>query len=497
MSSRVGPQLGGRWFPQPPGRWLPLGLLLPAGLVASSVSGSRDIREAGLRCSVVALACLTASSFGTSAGLSSAASLYVALFSLFHFSLFGVVAFLGPERLGVEYQYLLGWLGGAVAFYAAGLAAMGLVGFTTAALVVLSVGNTNHGPSFRAENWDQTLLERLGARGLALQFLGLGLWAWQLIVSGGFSALSLTYGQFLSSATGLASWGSWMVGLGFALSPFGKVRVQRVAIVSFTIFALILFPLGLRGTVLFPLAAWLASRSAANRKTPTLLVAAGGAALMVVSAGVRAVRDGNAAVAKPTGVVGSLIDAFSELGGSIFPTVLTIRWREAGLPADHFTSFAIVLIRQWELLVVGHRLPGDQDMRIFNVEITNRAGPYGGSPIAEGYHALGLPGVLITMVILGSVVGLSMRRQEVSVAWLGYSAAIMLPLFVNVRNSFAQVPPQIAMGVVFVFLSMHVTRRLAVNRPSRNSSHHLIDGNVPRDYGPGSQGRPVPDRDSR
>jgi len=382
-------------------------------------------------------------------------SLYIVIFSLFHFSFFVVMATFGASAVSPEFQFLLGWLAGPRGLQAAQLACLGLTSFTIAAIVATSwrVGRAPARQPAAATTADR---ERLGLSGLILQIFGLLLWGWQLVASGGFSALSLTYGEFLATTTALSSWGSWMVGLGFALSPFGERWVRRTSLVLFVLFAAILFPLGLRGTVLFPLAAWLASRAAVNKRTPVLGVLASGAILMVASAAVRSVRDGGVASSQAKGVLTSFLDSLLELGASIYATILTVGWRVDGVPANHFVSFFIVPLRLWERFVLGIRVPADHDLRIFNVEMMYRAGPFGGSPIAEGYNAAGAAGVVLTMLTLGGLTGWALRMQLTSVAWLGYSAAILLPLYINVRNSFASVPAQIGLGIAFVFLAMRL-----------------------------------------
>lgn len=434
--------------------------LAVAASLALGIDTTSTMFDIALRTGLVTLLCLSVAAGWRLEGVASGQGMYVLVFALFHFALFGVVGFFGYEALSSTYDGALTWLDRANTRLAVKMAALGLVGFTAAASLIAgspASASVNSRIGAPLSSSDMGKLRRLGIAGLGVEVLGLLLWAAQIAISGGFGALSLTYGEFLATASGLSSFGSWMVGFGVALTPFGSKAVRRAGLLGFALFALVLFPLGLRGTVLFPLAALIASRSAARLRTPAWFLGLVAVSALILSAIVRAVREGNVRVARPDSVGQALLDAFAELGGSIYPTVLTMRWQEEGVPFDRFVGFFAVPIRAWERFVLGVDVPGDEDTRIFNTEIMLRDGPFGGSPVAEGYHAAGFTGVLITMTAIGVVFGVLARKQRHSVEWLGYTAATLFPLFVNVRNSFAPVPLQIMMGVVVVFVAIRVS----------------------------------------
>ena len=84
---------------------------------------------------------------------------------------------------------------------------------------------------------------------------------------------------------------------------------------------------------------------------------------------------------------------------------------------------------------------------MFNVEIANRVGQIGGSPVAEAFHNFGTVGVVLFMAVLGALLVRLERRSDAVVG------VVLLPLLIQVRNSFAPVPVQIGIGLLLVALT--------------------------------------------
>jgi hypothetical protein len=75
----------------------------------------------------------------------------------------------------------------------------------------------------------------------------------------------------------------------------------------------------------------------------------------------------------------------------------------------------------------------------------------GVSPIAEGYHNFGTVGVVLVMLAIGLAIGRieHLPRTPWGTALTG---VVLLPLLVQVRNNFAPIPVQLALGLLLLCL---------------------------------------------
>jgi len=96
--------------------------------------------------------------------------------------------------------------------------------------------------------------------------------------------------------------------------------------------------------------------------------------------------------------------------------------------------------------------------------VLSRVGPIGGSPVAEGYHNLGMAGVVAVMAAIGLAVALVDRRP---VTPFGHATVgvVLLPLLTEVRNSAAPLLIHIAIGLSI----LAVARALARARTARTA----------------------------
>jgi hypothetical protein len=93
--------------------------------------------------------------------------------------------------------------------------------------------------------------------------------------------------------------------------------------------------------------------------------------------------------------------------------------------------------------------PGERDFRLMNVAISERNGPYGFSPVAEGYINFGMPGVIAVMLLLSIILN---RVDGAAVSLRGdmVIACIVCILLSFVRNSFAHIPGQCLLTIGLV-----------------------------------------------
>jgi hypothetical protein len=162
------------------------------------------------------------------------------------------------------------------------------------------------------------------------------------------------------------------------------------------------------------------------------------------------------------------LDALAEIGHSLRPTVFVLGWHSVGEPFRHGVTLLAVPLRFVEATTGWHGGSPAVDDRMFNVEILERVGPIGGSPIAEAYHNAGLAGVVLFMAGLGLLIGRLERRpgNPFGDATVGL---MLLPLLIQVRNSFAPVPAQLAFGLLMLLL----VRVLALGIPGRRNRRRI------------------------
>lgn len=377
--------------------------------------------------------------------------LYLILFSFFHFGLIWTLGLFGESGVASISATALFWVRTPFLQLAVSTAAAGLIAFTVTSAALARPGHERIPP--RLERNQRLLTLRLARLGVAMQLAALVILFLTIVRLGGLSILSGGYLTFLESAQDASvAYSIWAVGLGSALSQIGPTRERRVGLAIFALFALLFFPLGLRGSVLFPAAAVLAVRSKLGHRAPAMALAGGALAALVLSSIVRVTRVGR----EPAGDGGALSGVFStitELGFSIRPTTEVLRWQDTDPSYSWFISLIAVPLRLIESLTGWHGGAPANDERLFNVKINNLVGPIGGSPIAEGYDAAGLFGVLLVMAAIAAALSFVTRRTCTTAIHLALFPVVALPLVISVRNSFAPVLPQMLLGLLTVFLA--------------------------------------------
>ncbi|WP_214405092.1 O-antigen polysaccharide polymerase Wzy [Pseudonocardia lacus] len=446
-----------------PGHWALI--LVTAGLGLHEVVTFAAPRTLQQSATVFVLAwalCLALAARRASGGVYSPAAAYLAVFGLFHGGLLLDIALRGTSGLsGADISWLLGGLGPP----AAALATVGMVAFTLGAEFV---------PRPRSAPAPQgaDLRERqvLGRLGLAVQLIGLVIFTQVVVGGGGLGLLRSGYLSYLEAAqgSGLLPYGILALGVGPVLAITAGGWHRRVAWAAFVAFALVAFPLGLRGEVLFPLVAMLVIEVRRGRRFSVLWTAVGAMVVLLLIGVVRRTRTrGLDALLDPNALT-SPLDGAAEMGFSLRPVVAVLGWHERGEPFRHGETLLVVPMRTVERLA-GYGTP-EYDDRLFNVEIMQRVGPIGGSPVAEAYHNFGVVGVVAVMAVLGVVLGVLARRRRTPLddALLGSLLTILL---IQVRNSFAAVPAQVLLvAALLVVVRLVTVTRDETTHPRRGPS---------------------------
>jgi len=378
---------------------------------------------------------------------------YLVVFGLFHGGLLVSIALRGPEGFTA---YDTSWL---YSGYTPSAVRLAILGMATFALVAeLAAGRSRHEapeggvPPFAGGTF--------AIAGLGVELVGIAIFAGAVAQAGGLDLVSGGYATFLQAneSDGLLGYGTLLIGLGAVLAVTAGGPARTAAWVGLSGYAAVAFLIGTRGAVLFPLLAVLAVEVRRGCRIRPLWTVLGVAGLLVLIGLVRTTRmAGFGALA--SSVWSSPLDAIAEMGYSLRPTVVVLDWHSSGEPYRHGATLVAVPVRFLEAMTGWHGGPPAFDDRLFNVEILHRIGPIGGSPVAEAYHNAGVAGVVLFMAAVGLVLGRLERRpaNPFSNAMVGI---VLLPPLIQVRNSFAPVPAQLAIGLLLLCL-VHVMRQRA------------------------------------
>ena len=440
----------------PAGYLRPLWLFscLAAGVAAVIVLGltdEQDFVQMSVAALVVTLSCVSLVALRWGADFSRAPLFWIVLFCFFHFGLVWTLGLLGEDRVAQVSSTALYWIHTPYLRPAVTVAAIGALVYSL--VVAASAPRTTNRGLAVVQDPDQSRQRRtLSRAGLLLQVLGVAVLAYTIVRNGGLGLLSGGYLAFLESAQdSTTGYAIWAVGVGSSLTQVGTSNVRRLGLGVFVGFAVVLFPLGLRGSVLFPAAVLFATRSLIGRRVrgPVLVTAA--VLALAGSAIVRSTRVGRQS--SDSGVLDGVVSTITELGFSIRPTAEALRWANTGQEPTWFVSFVAVPLRLVESLTGWHGGPPTPDYRLFNVKVNDLVGAIGGSPVAEGYDAAGTVGVAVVLGVIGFVLSRVARGPFDTAVSLALFPVIVLPLTIAVRNSFAPVIPQILLGLAVVFLA--------------------------------------------
>ena len=387
------------------------------------------IDRAALAFTLVWLAQLVLSSRTCRNGWRSIPVLYLATFGLFHGGLLLSVSLRGSAGLVLPSGQA--WLYGPYLPGAVRLVLLGTVAFGTA----VQLAGRGRAGSPPVEGPDT----RLAAIGLVVQVFSLA------ALSGALR--SANYNAYLGATSGstAVAYALLLIGFGTAFAVAGSRAQRRTGIVLFALFAVAGFPLGLRGEVLFPLAVVVAVEARRGRRVPVAAAVPAAFAVLVLIGMVRQTREDGTVALLHTGL-SSPLDAVAEMGYSLYPTVVVQQWRAMGEPAEHGMTLVAVPVRLVERVTGWHGGPPEVDYRLFNVEVSSRVGPIGGSPVAEGYVNLGTPGTVLLMGVIGGLLGLVDRRCADG----ALIAVVALPVVLGIRQALAPLPVQILLGVALL-----------------------------------------------
>jgi len=256
---------------------------------------------------------------------------YAAVFWVFHFGLVFSYA-VGAQLIEDEARWLHQWFFRRQTHQAIVLSCIGLAACVVGAYVAALIwgGGERAGD---AEYDDPRFRSWLTAAGFWCVVLSLAGWALIALLSGGPGLVFGDYMTWLSATADTPTiWVYYGVGVGMtllALGAPGPLRLWGFAI--FGAWALVAFPLGLRGEVLFPLTTALVVT--ARRKAPLSTAVAAGSALFLLFA-IAVVRDlrmeGLNKASASSSIRANPLAALGEMGASLRPVTEVITWYDLG-----------------------------------------------------------------------------------------------------------------------------------------------------------------------
>lgn len=421
---------------------------------------SGDVRAMAVAFFASWILCLTSLVERERGGIYRPSAMYLLVFGLFHGGLLLTVALRGSEGLTA---YDSSWIYSGYTPEAVHQVVLGMAVFTLAAQ--LASGKSRAAVPVKDE---QATGQRRGLAflGLVIEFAGLGIFAGAVAAGGGFSLLSGGYAVFLQAneSDGALGYGTLCIGVGAICAVVAGGRARVIGWAGFIGYAVVAFLIGTRGAVLFPLLALLVAEARCGRPLRRLWAIVGGLVVLVGIGIVRQTRLTGIALPSVTSILAAPLDAVAEMGFSLRPVVVVLGWHGSGEPFRDGSTLIAVPLRFIETLIGGPGGLPAYDDRLFNVEILRRVGPIGGSPVAEAYHNFGTVGVVLLLAALGVMVGRIERGPNTALG--AARVALLVPLLLQIRNSFAPVPAQLALvfvllGIVLIWSSRPERQRIS------------------------------------
>lgn len=400
---------------------------------------------------------------------SSASFLYILLFSLFNLGLAPFFLFNSTVPTLGQSIYVTNWEMNGAFRDALILSTAGLLALIAGTSSGTAFGQRFLLPSSRTTPLkvasDEAISDALGIPALVLLVC--------MVIA--FFAVGYSAGGFHIFIAGYTNWNQLTAnsalpyvyaGIGLAVAMIAVASpspARRLGFMVFILYGVIVLLIGIRTEVLFPLASAIVlvgySRQYLSGKRMLVIVVVG---LCLIS-GVRSFRS--------SGLVGQVSgsavaigpqDGLAELGSTLRPLVVILNLQQNGQPPLHGGSFTDPFSRLVHRLLPfsGPNRSANSDPDLLNVVIGKVAGPIGFSPTAEGYDnfgAMGIAGFLFAIGLALSWVDRSPRNPRSEL----YRAAVMIPIFIEVRNAFTPVPFQILFGLVLVYCSLLAARSLA------------------------------------
>lgn len=378
--------------------------------------------------------------------------IFAALFAVFHLGMTWPLPFGGVPKFASKTDaswFYSASLPGSLALAAGFLATVALASNTIQSLIHSREGNGSE-IHIRESGVPDHRRQIIGETGALLAVASIVAWFVVSAVTGGLSSGG-SYLTYLSNTSGsVLPWIYLLMGISMgalgAGSPFTP-KLERLAIIAYLAFSAVAFPLGLRGEVLIPAMAYIATRSRTRYSKIYRWVIPMAVVGLSLGALVAKTRLGQTKVALPDL---NPLNALTELGYSLRPLMFVHEWK-GKFPGARtgVETYLNPFIRALDPLGIAGTKAASEDQSAFNVFVGQRYGQIGGSILAESFWSGGVVSVAGIAVLVGTFLGFSdsLRSSPVLEAMTG---SLVFILLLWVRNTFTPVPGQLAICILFI-----------------------------------------------
>lgn len=298
---------------------------------------------------------------------------------------------------------------------------------------------------------------------IGLSFL-LIVWAFFNI---GWRIFLLRYRDFLIISTSF-SWPIIIMATGIMLQLAGGRQIRAVLKTIAFLFIPIIFPVmlaGVRTAPLFTSAAILSVLSLRGLRIPLKLLIPSVFLLLTLIAFIKDVRQqGWESVL----IQGEQIETqdplvgLGEMGSSLAPVAASFDYIRTRGGFFYGETYLFPFIRQFERFA-GTPSSLATDERFIAEHVTKRYAAFGFSTVAEAYVNGSVYGVFIFAFMWGAFLSW-LTHKAVTSFRLAFLSIVLIPMFINVRNSFIYVPAWIFLGMCTIFVAFiaHIQREKKV-----------------------------------
>lgn len=162
------------------------------------------------------------------------------------------------------------------------------------------------------------------------------------------------------------------------------------------------------------------------------------------------------------------LSGITEMGGSLRPVAMTIHYLDVAHNRMLMgQTYVFPLWRQVQRVLGMSRSNPEADPRFISAHISRLySAAMGYSVVAEAYVNLGTFGVLLFALVWGVVLG-ALELHSAKPYGLALLGAVLIPMMINIRNSFIFVPAWIFLGVLVLLFSRFFVRPLMARRNNR------------------------------
>lgn len=164
----------------------------------------------------------------------------------------------------------------------------------------------------------------------------------------------------------------------------------------------------------------------------------------------------------------SPLSGVTEMGGSLRPVAMTVHYVDVAHNQMLMgQTYVFPLWRQVQRVLGVSRSNPETDPRFISAHISRLySAAMGYSVVAEAYVNLGTFGVLLFALAWGVILGV-LELQSDKPYGLALLGAVLIPMMINIRNSFIFVPAWIFLGVLVLLFARFVVRPLMIRRNNR------------------------------